>query len=150
MTRPFDLRSAGDADGAELARLHAACFDQPWSGADFAALLRSGAFGFLACVGEAAGFALMRTAGGEAEILSIGVAPRFRRSGLGAALMRRCLDAAAYAGAEAMFLDVAEGNHAALGLYTGLGFRIVTRRADYYSGAGGSHAALVLKLEIGK
>lgn len=115
-----------------LAELHAACFTEKWDALALARLMASpGAFALLA-IPEATplGFVLARLAGGEAEILAIGVAPAGRRRGLGAALL-----AAVHrrVGAAPLFLEVAAGNAPAIGLYRASGFRQVGIRPAYYT-----------------
>nr|WP_165982634.1 GNAT family N-acetyltransferase [Dankookia rubra] len=126
------LAAAGAADAGALAALHAAAFPpgEAW-GADAIALMLElpGTYGIWS-PGE--GFVLARVAGGEAEILTLAVCPAARRRGLGGALMAAALAGAALRGAAAMFLEVAAGNAAALGLYLGLGFAEVGRRRRYY------------------
>ena len=52
-------------------------------------------------------------------------------------------------GAETMFLEVDEGNNAALGLYRKLGFRKVAERKGYYAaGDGQKSTALVMRLDL--
>jgi len=139
------LREAGAADAPALAALHAAAFPpgEAW-GPDAIALMLAmpGAFGLWR---EEEGFVLARAAAGEAEILTLAVAPAARRQGLGAALLAGAMAAALARGAAAMFLEVAEGNAAARALYRGLGFTEVGRRRRYYPD--GSDA-LVLRREL--
>lgn len=78
------------------------------------------------------GFALWRDLGEEAELLTIGVAPEMRKSGLGKALLDAILDAARSAGAEKIYLEVDERNQAALALYRKAGFRPIGARKRYY------------------
>lgn len=118
---------------AALAALHAACFGdpRPWSAAEFAALLADPACVFSY---DPNGFALIRVAADEAELLTLAVAPAARRQGLGRRLLAAALaEAAARAGA-AVFLEVAEGNAAALALYTQAGFAEAGRRRGYFRG----------------
>ncbi|MDO9709844.1 GNAT family N-acetyltransferase [Paracraurococcus lichenis] len=140
---PFETPHASDS--AALAVLHAAAFprEEAW-GADAIRLMLEmpGAYG-LWRPGE--GFILARAAAGEAEILTLAVHPAARRRGLGAGLLAGALAAAAARGAEAMFLEVAAGNAAALALYEGLGFARVGLRRRYY--ADGSDA-LVLRRDL--
>jgi ribosomal-protein-alanine N-acetyltransferase len=52
-------------------------------------------------------------------------------------------------GARAVFLEVGEHNDAAIRLYDRAGFREVSRRPNYYPGAGGeAAAALVLRRDL--
>lgn len=126
------LREAGAADAPALAALHAAAFPsgEAW-GADAIAMMLAmpGAFGLWR---EAEGFVLARAAAGEAEILTLAVVPAARRKGLGAALLAGAMAAGRARGAEAMFLEVAEGNAAARALYLSFGFAEVGRRRRYY------------------
>ncbi|MFC7475415.1 GNAT family N-acetyltransferase [Dankookia sp. GCM10030260] len=139
------LAAAAPADAAALAALHAAAFPpaEAW-GVDAIALMLGlpGAYGIWSA-GQ--GFVLARAAGGEAEILTLAVLPAARRQGVGAALLAAALAAAVVRGAAAMFLEVAAGNAAALGLYRGFGFVEVGRRRRYY--ADGSDA-LVLRHDL--
>ncbi len=138
------IRPAPPAAAAALARLHAEAFASPWSAEALIALLRSpGVAGF---VEDAfGGFALMRTAADEAEILTLAVVPSRRRSGLARALLSAAAAAAADDGAGRLFLEVADDNQPALALYASEGFTVAGRRPNYYARAGGPRVdALVL------
>lgn len=122
-----------------VARIHAALFKLAWSTSEFhALLLQESVFGFVARQNNATsgsamgGFVLTRSTGGEAEILTIGVDPRYVRVSLGWRLMQAALGRARQDGAEAMFLEVDQANVAALALYRRLGFRKVGERKAYY------------------
>jgi len=124
-----------------LAALHAASFTAAWDGPALAALLAApGTFAFH----HADAFVLARSAGGEAEILTLAVAPPARRKGLGRILMQMAGDEAVRLGADVMFLEVGTGNRAALALYGALGFQRVGLRQAYY----GTGDALVLKAAL--
>lgn len=139
------LRAATPDDADALAALHAAAFEHPWAASEIAALAaQPGAFALLV---EGLGFILCRVAAGEAEILTLAVDPAARRQGLGRALVEAAAGIAAQAGAETLFLEVADDNAAALGLYTGAGFSGVGRRRGYYaSGAD----AVVMRLALNR
>ena len=120
------MTRAGPEDAAQLAALHARAFERPWSETETAALLRG--VGAVAFATED-GFILLRALGLEAEVLTLAVAPEARRRGLGRSLVEAALAAAAAGGAEALFLEVAADNAAALALYEGAGFeRVGVRR----------------------
>ena len=134
---PFDSVSGAHV----LAVLHAACFPQPWDAAAISALLVTpGTFAYA----HDDGFVLARAAGGEAEILTLAVAPQARGKGLGRALLQAAIKKARTMGAQTMFLEVGTDNPAALALYAGLGFAKVGMRKGYYSGTD----ALVLRLPL--
>ena len=123
------------AEAAELfAALHAACFDAPWSEADFARLLASsGVKGLIARSGEIPqGLSLIRTVAGECELLTIGVLSDARRSGVGAFLLAQSEAAARRSGARRLFLEVSERNTAASALYERSGYRQIGLRKRYY------------------
>ncbi len=133
------------ADTAPLAALHGACFAKAWDAAAIAHLLASpGAFAFY---GDD-GFVLARAAGGEAEILTLAVAPPARGRGLGRALLRAAIAQAQHMGAATMFLEVGADNPHALALYAGLGFAKVGTRKAYYPALSGNKDALVLRLSL--
>jgi|APSaa5957512535_1039671.scaffolds.fasta_scaffold109785_2 [ribosomal protein S18]-alanine N-acetyltransferase len=141
---------AAAAHVAVLAELHAACFPTPWSVGEIAKLLgMPGAFaGIAACDGDPCGFHLSRSAGGEAEIISIGAQPQTRRCGVGGALLQNVFDRARRSGAWAVFVEVAADNTAAASLYRGAGFAQVGRRAGYYASDAGAQDALVLRADM--
>lgn len=137
-----------------MAKLHAELFEEPWDEAAIAGLIgHPGSVALIASLGkptEVAGFVLAQAAADEAEILTIGVAPGARRQGIAAKLMDGLRRAAARAGAKALFLEVAESNEAARGLYQRLGFTEAGRRKGYYVRKDGSKEdALVLRCEVG-
>lgn len=131
---------------ALMAEVHATAFDRPWDAQAFESLC--GQAGVLA-LGDTSGFILIRTAVDEAEILTLAVRPADRRRGRGADLVRTGAEAARARGAARLFLEVAEDNAAALGLYRAAGFTEDGRRRGYYPRPGGPAAdALLLSLKL--
>jgi ribosomal-protein-alanine N-acetyltransferase len=121
-------------DAALLAMLHESSFPAPWTKTAIRDLLAGpGVFAWL----SKEGFVLARAAGGEAEILTLAVAPSARGQGLGCALLRSAAVHAASLGATRVFLEVGTDNPAALALYAGLGFERVGQRKGYYFAPGG-------------
>jgi ribosomal-protein-alanine N-acetyltransferase len=146
-----NLRAATPEDTEALAALHATSFDHPWGAAEMAELLAGpGGFGLVvetARVPEA--FLLARAIAGEAEILTVAVLPVRRGCGLGAALVEAAAGLARTAGADAMFLEVAIDNTAALKLYERAGFAAAGRRPGYYRRSDGEAVdALVLRRDL--
>jgi ribosomal-protein-alanine N-acetyltransferase len=153
---PRDIRIgvAEKADIAAVAALYAASFEDPWPVTSIENLLMPpGCWALLAELAEGevyhpAGFALVRIAADEAEILSIGVAPQFRRRGVAEALLGAFLEQAAGTAA-AVYLEVGTDNPAAEALYRKLGFVVTGRRRNYYLRADRSRAdALIMKYEL--
>jgi ribosomal-protein-alanine N-acetyltransferase len=140
-------------DGAAeaLAVLHRACFpDDPWEADALSRIMAlSGGFGWLAWEeDEPAGFILVRDLGNECEILSFGVTPRWRRRGIGQALLQTAIDETARRGLPSIVLEVAVDNDPAIELYNTVGFSGVGRRARYYRRPDGHTDALILRLAL--
>ncbi len=134
--------TATPAHAEAMAAIHAAAFpDEPWNAPAFVSLLsQPGVFGL---IDERGGFLLLRVASDEAEILTIGVTAKRQR--IGTELMRAAISRAKNLGAAAIYLEVAAGNAAALGLYSSLGFAPAGRRAKYYANG---DDAVILRLRL--
>jgi len=140
---PLSVRQAGPLDAGVLARLHGNCFAWAW---DEPAMMRFAASPEVLCLiglvkNAAVGFFIARKASDEAEILTFGVAPGFRKMGLGRAMLDAAMERLRTSGAKRLFLEVEEGNEAALQLYLSCGGKAVGHRKDYY--APGSDAAIL-------
>lgn len=130
----------------ELAEVHAACFThspRPWTGAELESLLNSANTTLFE---HGQGFAISRIAGPEAELLTIAVHPTARRQGIGKALVLELHSAVKSAGAEEVFLEVSQENHAAQALYETVGYLVQATRKGYYAGPNGQKTdALVMR-----
>lgn len=129
---------------SDMAALHASCFTmpRPWTEAEFAELLAN-PMSF--ALGPPGGMLLGRVVAGEAELLTLAVAPDQRRRGLGAELVRAFLQEATRRGADSAFLEVAAGNDPARALYAAAGFAPAGIRRGYYQRPdGGREDALIL------
>lgn len=83
-----------------------------------------------------AGFAMLRSVSGEAELLLIAVRPPYRRHGIARAMLDFAADHARCAGVDTLHLEVRDGNPA-LDLYRSIGFVQIGRRPAYYRGRTG-------------
>ena len=139
------IDKADAVHAAVLATLHAESIAPPWSADTFATLLgQPGVAGWIALEqAEPVGLMLARVAADEAEILTLAVLPRARRQGIARDLMAQLVTWAATVKAARLFLEVAEDNVAARGLYERSGFALVGRRNDYY--APGNDALLLVR-----
>ncbi len=140
-------------DASDCARVHATGFAYPWSVADLEGLIVSvttlGSGALEPATARLRGFALTRIAADEAEILTIAVDPAFRKHGVGRDLIRAHLEAAAFAGAARIFLEVDAENSAALALYARSKFVKVGERKGYYKRPdGGAATALVMRKDL--
>lgn len=128
-----------------MARLHARCFagnPPPWSAAAFSAACTAPETLLLT---QPDAFLIGRVVAGEAELLTLAVAPEARRHGHARALCAEFAAQARLLGAAAAFLEVASDNEAARGLYAGCGWRQVGVRRGYY---GDGVDALTLRLDL--
>jgi [ribosomal protein S18]-alanine N-acetyltransferase len=82
--------------------------------------------------GQVVGFVVARMLEVEWEIENIAVAGAARRRGLGTRLMGELMEQARAAGANQIFLEVRESNHAARSLYEKWAFEAAGRRKNYY------------------
>ncbi len=115
----------------ELANLHQKCFPhKPWSANDFADLKKSGC----EIIASQNGFIVYRQTLDEAEIITIGVAPEARRTGIAAAMLGIVEGELKKNNVKNIFLEVAENNHPARELYSNNGYKEIGIRPKYYDG----------------
>lgn len=147
------IEPAVAADAETIARLHAKGFYRGWSREEFAAYIAGPDTPVYVVCDKSrriAGFAMLRLAADEAELITIAVDPRWRRKGVGLALMRALFEDLRLSPARRLFLEVAADNAAALKLYVGLGFTKLAERHGYYPRANGQPAtALVMARDLG-
>jgi [ribosomal protein S18]-alanine N-acetyltransferase len=142
------VTDARPADAAIFAVLHAQSFRRGWSEQEFQRLLAErNVIAHRASLGRScAGFILSSLVAGEAEILSVAIAPAYRGHSSPRPLLETHLRRLAGFGARTVFLEVGEQNVPACRLYRRAGFREVGRRQGYYDGG---MTALVLRRDLG-
>jgi ribosomal-protein-alanine N-acetyltransferase len=143
------IRPAGPGDVPAVAALERQAFgDRAWSEGlvaeevarpDAVVLLEEGPGGLDGYLG-------LRVAAGIGEIFTLAVHPDRRRTGVASGLLASAEEIARARGAEAVHLEVSEGNGAARALYAGRGYREVGRRRGYY---GTSEDAILMTLPLG-
>lgn len=133
------IEDAAAADAPVLADIHEKSFERHWSAEELSAFLAEYPVVQIIVIRAGgprqtriSGFAIIRSAGGEAEILTLAVDPASRRRGFGRQLIEEASRRAYRDRAEAMFLEVDEANRAAVSLYRSLGFETVGQRSRYY------------------
>jgi ribosomal-protein-alanine N-acetyltransferase len=141
------MAEASGRDAAAIVAIHAASFQRGWGEDELRSLLLDrNVVCHCAMVGRTlVGFILSRLAAGEAEILSVAVAPPWRGRGLSRPLLDLHLRRLAGLGARTVLLEVDAKNAAADRLYRRAGFYDVGRRQGYYEG---SATALVLRRDL--
>jgi len=139
---------ARPGDAHAIAAIHAASFQRGWGDDELHRLLiEKNVVAHRSTVGgRIVAFILSRTAAGEAEILSVAVAPAWRGRAISRPLLDLHLRRLAGLGVRSVFLEVDEHNAPACRLYRGAGFRDVGRRHGYYQAG---KTALVLRRDLG-
>lgn len=145
------IRLAGLEDAADLARLHAASFEEGWSEGDFRTwLARAESFAAVAIrERDAVAFGLALAAGDDAELLTIAVMSEHRRTGFGRNILDALDEEASCRGLKRWVLEVARNNLAACRLYKSAGFVEIGVRTAYYRMREGRADALVLSRPVG-
>ena len=135
--------AAGDLD--EVLAIEYRICDFPWSRSNFADSIASGYRCWVCRSGSVlVGYFVVMVAVDEAHLLTIGIAPRRQRQGLGARLLRQAMAVALADGARTLLLEVRPSNSAALALYRHFGFAQIGVRRGYYPAANGREDALVM------
>jgi ribosomal-protein-alanine N-acetyltransferase len=142
------ISEARAGDAAAIAALHSMSFRRGWGEDEIQQLLleRNVVTQRIAAGGKLIGFIMSRLAAGEAEILSVAIAPAWRGRGLSRQLLDLHLRRLAGLGIRAVFLEVGEHNTPACRLYRRAGFKEVARRQGYYQDGA---TALVLRRDFG-
>ena len=131
----FELNRLSEKDYPAVAEIEKLCFSHPWSEATVAAEAKNPLADFFGAFfeGELAGYIGGRTIAGETEIFNVAVAPKFRRNGLGKALIAKFIEAVREKGTKVIFLEVRTSNLPAINLYESAGFVFCGIRKDYYT-----------------
>jgi [ribosomal protein S18]-alanine N-acetyltransferase len=139
------LVRAERGDSELLAEIHAAAFPpgESWSRDVFQLQLELP--NVIALSDMANGLIMIRTAGDEAEVLTLAVRPAARREGRAKELLQEAIVRAIANGANVVFLEVSLKNTAARTLYQQFGFSKAGIRPRYYSDG---TDALVMRLSI--
>jgi ribosomal-protein-alanine N-acetyltransferase len=95
--------------------------------------------------GAVIGYAGVMPAGDLTDILTMTVAPEFRRKGIAREFLKRLIDWSRNKKAVAVMLEVRIDNAEAIPLYEANGFRKISERIDYY---GPGKTALVMRKEL--
>ena len=124
-----------DTAPAELETIHAQCFDHGWSTGVFTDLIVKPHHRIYALftADAIASFIALSVVAGEGEILTLATDPAQQKRGHARALLDHVIAALREEGIEALFLEVAVDNDAALALYRACGFVRAGLRKAYYS-----------------
>lgn len=134
------IRQMNVSDLEEVARIEKVSNPEPWTYADFEDSLakEDGTILMFTAVDEVSnqifGYLVLYTASGESEIVTIAVAPDFRRRGIAESLIEEVLDISQKSSLyiEEINLEVRFSNEPARKLYEKCGFEIVGQRPNFY------------------
>lgn len=130
------VRRALPSDVYSIASAENAYIDCPWNEAQIAREISAPDTVFLTAETGSVfcGYVSGVVAADECEMSNIAVEEKFRRCGVGRALMDAFLSALEVRGVKSVYLLVRDGNSAAISLYEKCGFEFVGLRKGYYKG----------------
>ena len=151
--REFRVRAGLVGDLADVVALERGAVEAPhWPEAEYVAVVQGGEGFVRRCLfvaeaeGMLVGFVVGKVAGGIAELESVAVNLRNRRSGIGKALCEAVVEWGKEQGAAAVELEVRAGSEGAISLYRSLGFVVVGLRPGYYNHP--FDDALLMRLDV--
>lgn len=133
------IRKAEEADIKPMAELDKLCFAQPWSEESFRTEISENerAFYIVAEIeGALAGYAGLWAILDEGHITNVAVNPKFRRKGIGSAIVGTLLEVCEDSGLCSFTLEVRESNMGARLLYEKFEFKPAGVRKGYYTDNG--------------
>ena len=141
------IRTGSRQDADILTDIHAEGFSHYWDASAFNDFFSvTGTTALIAENPEPVGILVLRVQHEQSDIITIAVRKAFRRQGIAKLLMHQAMKMAVAQGATQMFLDVEDGNIAAVQLYESFGFVHINRRKLYYRQKDGSYTdALVMR-----
>jgi len=132
---PVAVRAARAEDIDAIVAIERASFPDPWSATSFRDLVggQRPRLVVAECDGQVVGYWVGFWLDAEAELANIAVAASARGAGIGRRLLEDFLVRVGADTGTTVYLEVREGNAAAIALYAGHGFTAVRRRAGYYA-----------------
>jgi tRNA threonylcarbamoyl adenosine modification protein YeaZ len=145
----ISFRLANAMDAAAMYSLEKVIYagEDPWSLAQFKEEIAAKDRYYIVAesTGALVGYAGVMQAGEVTDILTMTVAPEFRRKGIAREFLKRLIDWSRNKKAIAVMLEVRFNNSEAIPLYDSQGFRKISERVDYY---GPGKTALVMRKEL--
>jgi len=140
------VRSLTAEDAEEMARIHKDAFPVGWPVSDMVRHTQKDL-----CLGigvPLSAFIILQIAGEQADILTLATDSQARRKGHACKLLRSAQEYLENKSIRTIFLDVAENNSAAIGLYKSCGFQAIGRRPAYYRTSKGRIAAITFSKSL--
>lgn len=138
-----------DNDNNLIAQLRSLCFpEKPLDINEIINLMASPGMYSLVLYNEnkPVSFIIYRVIMDEAEIITLGTIPGYRKIGLGKYLLSETLNRMKELGTKNIHLEVSEQNETAIKLYLSLGFTISGERKNYYCESGVFQHAILMSL----
>ena len=137
-----------ESDANELSMLDAECFSIPWSEQSFLNDAKNPIAEYvIARIGEKiVGYAGFWKVLDEAQITNVAVLKKFRRQKIAHKILSELIKLAKQKSIKTLTLEVRESNLAAIKLYSGLNFKKVGTRKNYYKNP--TENAVLMDLEI--
>lgn len=128
------IRAATRMDIDALLVIEQDCYRFPWSRRQLVDELDSpiAALDVAEVDQQIAGYLCSWLICGELQIQNLATSPRYRRRGIGQALLTCVIERSQQQGLLAAWLEVRENNLAAISLYLACGFKLQGRRRKYY------------------
>jgi len=133
--RRYFITSAVPADAPEIARLEAACFQEPRSEAAILSEIgQPERYLLLVCKrqGQLEGYVGLEYVLDEGYVTDLGVFAKYRRHGIGSELLRELERRGRELKLRFLTLEVRPSNIAAVSLYRSRGYQEAGRRKDFY------------------
>lgn len=130
----MQLRRMEPEDVKQVAAIEEKNFSVPWSEESFldSLALEHTIFVVAEEEGEIAGYCGMYTSFQEGEIVTVAVAEKYRRQGVGSKILQFLFFESLKQNITSFFLEVRESNEAAIGLYECFGFQPIGLRKNFY------------------
>ncbi len=139
----FQLMTA--ADLAEVVAIENSSYPHPWRHDQFLQELKNpvSQIDLLRFAGQLCGYLCYWLVAGEMQILNVATSPDWRRQGVADRLLTLVFDRCLSEGLTSAWLEVREGNLAAINLYRRHGFVVAGSRKGYYRD--GENALLMVR-----
>ncbi len=130
----FTLKKMSAEHISQIAILEKECFSEPWSENALSEELENENSHFLVAVSDdVMGYIGVQEICGEAYITNVAVFGKYRKFGIGRALLKAACDGAKSRNCEFITLEVRESNVPAISLYESEGFEKAGIRKNFYS-----------------
>ena len=145
----FAVKPLSEADAPAMAEIEKICFSTPWSEETLRSELNNPQnrfFGAFSEEGTLLGTVGIQLVADEGSVFNVAVLPKFRRNGIGKALVETMIAEARKENVATIYLEVRTGNLGAISLYEKQGFVFCGIRKNYYTNP--IENALLMKLVL--